>query len=63
MCWSIIDVVYNAKLYDFIENQKIEGIVVGIVLWAREIANNYVFMYPKEIDVALVISLNNYPAK
>ena len=52
----------QCKLYGFVKNRKLEGIVAGVVLRAREIPDNYVFMYPDEKDVALVISVNNYPA-
>jgi hypothetical protein len=52
----------QCKLYGFVKNRKPEGIVVGAVLRTREIPDNYVFMYPDEKDVTLVISVNNYPA-
>ena len=52
----------QCKLYGFVKNRKLEGIVAGAVLRTREIPDNYVFMYPDEKDVALVISVNNYPA-
>ena len=48
------------KLYDFVRNQKFEGIVAGVVMRICEISDNNVFMYPNEKDVALVISVNNY---
>ena len=52
----------QCKLYGFVKNRKLEGIVVGVVLRARKILDNYVFMYLEEKDVALVKSVNNYPA-
>ena len=52
----------QCKLYGFVKNRKSEGIVAGAVLRAREIHDNYVFMYPDEKDVTLVISVNNYLA-
>ena len=51
----------QCKLDGFVKNCKLEGIVVGAVLRAREISDNYVFIYPEEKDVGLVISVNNYP--
>ena len=53
MCNASWMVLYNRKLEEF---------VIGVVLRACEIFDNYVFMYPKEKDVALVISVNNCPA-
>ena len=52
--------VVQCKLYGFVKNRKVEGIVAGAVLRAREIPDNYVFRYPEEKDVALVICVNNY---
>ena len=52
----------QCKLYDFVKNRKLEGIIVGAVLRAREILDNYVFMYPDKKDVTLIISVNNYSA-
>ena len=52
----------QCKLDDFVKNRKLEEIVIGVVLRACEISDNYFFMYLEEKDVALVISVNNYPA-
>ena len=52
----------QCKLDGFVKNRKLEEIVIGVVLRAREIFDNYVFMYLEEKDVPLVISVNNYPA-
>ena len=41
---------------------KLKNIVDGAVLRAREIPDNYIFMYLDEKDVTLVISVNNYLA-
>ena len=35
------------------KNRKFKGIVAGAVLRAREIPDNYIFIYPDEKDVAL----------
>ena len=50
------------KLYGFIKNRKAEGIVVGAVLRARDIPDDYVSIYLDGEDIALVVSVNNYPA-
>jgi hypothetical protein len=50
----------QCNLYGFIKYRKLEGIVSRAVLRARAISDNYVFMYPEEKDVMLVISVNNY---
>lgn len=52
----------QCKLYGFIKNRKAEGIVAGAVLRAREIPDDYVSIYPEDKDIALVLSINNYPA-
>ena len=52
----------QCKLYGFVTNQKLEGIVARGVLKAHEILDNYIFMYYNEKNVTLVISINNYPA-
>ena len=52
----------QCKLDGIVKNQKLEGIVVGAVMRARDIFDKYVFMYHEEKDVALVISVNNYPS-
>ena len=51
----------QCKLYGFIKNRKAEGIVAGAVLRAREIPDEYVSIYPDDRDIALVLSVNNYP--
>jgi hypothetical protein len=38
-----------------------EGIVAGAVLRARQILDDYVSIYPEDKDIALVMSVNNYP--
>jgi hypothetical protein len=52
----------QCKLYGFIKNRKAEGIVAGVVLRARQIPDDYVSIYPEDKDIALVMSVNNYPA-
>ena len=52
----------QCKLYGFIKNRKAEGIVAGAVLRAREIPDDYVSIYPDAQDIALVVSVNNYPS-
>ena len=48
----------QCKLDGFVKYQKFEEIVIGAVMRAHEITVKYVFMYPEEKDVALVISIN-----
>ena len=52
----------QCKLYGFVKNRKAEGIVAGAVQRAREIPDEYISVYPKDQDIALVLSVNNFPA-
>lgn len=50
------------QLYGFIKNLKVKGIVVQVVLRPHEISNNYVFIYYEEKNIAMILSVSNYPA-
>jgi flavin-dependent dehydrogenase len=52
---------YNSQLkeYRFLRNSKEEFIVVSAIVRAREIPNDYVWLYPKSEDIAHVGSVNH----
>lgn len=50
----------QCKMYEFIKNEKIKGIVAEPVLRAQEIRDDYVCIYSVNKDIALMSSVNNY---
>lgn len=49
------------KEYGFIRNRKQEIIICSAILAAQEIPDDYVSLNPGGEDIALVVSVNNYP--
>lgn len=49
------------RIYSYVKNRKAEGIVASVVVCAWDIPGEYVSLYPKGLDIALVVSVNNYP--
>lgn len=49
------------KEFGFVRNIKQEFLIASAILLAHEIPDSYVYLNPEGDDIALVVSINNYP--
>ena len=49
------------KEFGFVRNIKQEFLIASAILLAHEIPDSYVYLNPEGDDIALVVSVNNYP--
>lgn len=68
LIYLLLDDVYNCyfyiatcKIYAYVKSMKIKGFVASDVFRAHDILKEYVSLYSKSFNIALVFFVNNYP--